>query len=171
MIPGKETTAMATAIEEATMMVCMAVLYQLPLRTASESPVSPARVALRPGKGFVTAIVGSLCFFWAIGCSRDCPQVSRKPPRRTGSQQAGCFAFTTERAPPNRRRAPSLWGRPPYDLRQVLNGILYLNKAGCQWRMRHFGPYWAARESPTETARGGGTPGGQATCGGKQATV
>jgi putative transposase len=26
-------------------------------------------------------------------------------------------------------------GRPPGDLRQVMNGILYLNKTGCQWRM------------------------------------
>jgi putative transposase len=25
-------------------------------------------------------------------------------------------------------------GRPPCDLRAVLNGILYLNKSGCQWR-------------------------------------
>lgn len=34
-------------------------------------------------------------------------------------------------------------GRPPYELRPVLNGILYLNKAGCQWRMlpRDFG-HW-----------------------------
>ena len=26
-------------------------------------------------------------------------------------------------------------GRPPCDLRQVMNGILSLNKTGCQWRM------------------------------------
>ena len=26
-------------------------------------------------------------------------------------------------------------GRPPKDLRIVINGILYLNKTGCQWRM------------------------------------
>jgi putative transposase len=26
-------------------------------------------------------------------------------------------------------------GRPPIDLRQAVNGILYLNKTGCQWRM------------------------------------
>jgi len=26
-------------------------------------------------------------------------------------------------------------GRPPCDLRRVVNGILYLNKTGCQWRM------------------------------------
>ncbi len=32
-------------------------------------------------------------------------------------------------------------GRPPCDRRQVINGILYLNKTGCQWRMmpRDFG--------------------------------
>jgi putative transposase len=34
-------------------------------------------------------------------------------------------------------------GRPPYDLRCVLNGILYLLKTGCQWRMlpREFGKW------------------------------
>ena len=26
-------------------------------------------------------------------------------------------------------------GRPPANLRQVFNGILYLTKTGCQWRM------------------------------------
>ena len=26
-------------------------------------------------------------------------------------------------------------GRPPVNLRQVFNGILYLTKTGCQWRM------------------------------------
>ena len=26
-------------------------------------------------------------------------------------------------------------GRPPCDLRPIINGILYLNKTGCQWRM------------------------------------
>ena len=26
-------------------------------------------------------------------------------------------------------------GRPPSDLRSVVNGILYLTKTGCQWRM------------------------------------
>ena len=32
-------------------------------------------------------------------------------------------------------------GRPSSDIRQVLNGILYLNKTGCQWRMipKNFG--------------------------------
>jgi putative transposase len=35
-------------------------------------------------------------------------------------------------------------GRPPSDLRLVLNGIWYLNKTGCQWRMvpREFG-HWS----------------------------
>ena len=34
-------------------------------------------------------------------------------------------------------------GRPPCDLRQVLNGICYLLKTGCQWRMipREFGKW------------------------------
>jgi transposase len=34
-------------------------------------------------------------------------------------------------------------GRPPMDLRHVINGILYLNKTGCQWRMlpKEFG-HW-----------------------------
>src|SRR3954466_16181988 len=31
-----------------------------------------------------------------------------------------------------RRKAP---GRPPADLRAVLNGILYLVRTGCQWRL------------------------------------
>ncbi len=26
-------------------------------------------------------------------------------------------------------------GRPPVDLRSVVDGILYLNKSGCQWRL------------------------------------
>jgi putative transposase len=26
-------------------------------------------------------------------------------------------------------------GRPPYELRRVLNGIFYVTKTGCQWRM------------------------------------
>jgi len=35
-------------------------------------------------------------------------------------------------------------GRPPCDLRRVINGIWYLNKTGCQWRMvpREFG-HWS----------------------------
>jgi putative transposase len=35
-------------------------------------------------------------------------------------------------------------GRPPCDVRRVLNGILYLNKTGCQWRLvpKDFG-HWS----------------------------
>src|ERR687883_51365 len=34
-------------------------------------------------------------------------------------------------------------GRPPCDRRRVINGILYVNKTGCQWRMlpKDFGPW------------------------------
>lgn len=37
--------------------------------------------------------------------------------------------------PPPRKWRPGGPWRPPCDLRQVLNGILYLLKTGCQWRM------------------------------------
>lgn len=30
---------------------------------------------------------------------------------------------------------PAATGRPPADLREVTNGILYLNRSGCQWRL------------------------------------
>src|SRR5450759_5990492 len=30
---------------------------------------------------------------------------------------------------------PKRLGRPPADLRQVVNGILYLVRTGCQWRL------------------------------------
>ena len=42
---------------------------------------------------------------------------------------------------PERKWRPDRRGRPPCDVRQVVNGILYLNKTGCQWRMlpRDFG--------------------------------
>jgi putative transposase len=45
---------------------------------------------------------------------------------------------------PERKWHPGGPGRPPYDLRRVLNGILYLIKTGCQWRMlpREFG-HWS----------------------------
>lgn len=45
---------------------------------------------------------------------------------------------------PARPWRPGGPGRRPYEVRQVLNGILYLNKAGCQWRMlpREFG-HWS----------------------------
>ncbi len=36
---------------------------------------------------------------------------------------------------PARSWKPGGPGRPPVDVRRVLNGILYLNKTGCQWRM------------------------------------
>jgi putative transposase len=44
---------------------------------------------------------------------------------------------------PAREWQPGGPGRPPCDLRQVLNGILYLLQAGCQWRMvpREFGKW------------------------------
>src|ERR1700745_2481119 len=44
---------------------------------------------------------------------------------------------------PARKWRPGGPGRPPCDLRQVLNGIWYLLKTGCQWRMvpREFGKW------------------------------
>lgn len=36
---------------------------------------------------------------------------------------------------PQRKWQPGRRGRPPCNVRQVINGILYLNKTGCQWRM------------------------------------
>jgi len=36
---------------------------------------------------------------------------------------------------PERKWQPGGPGRPPCDLRCVINGIVYLNKTGCQWRM------------------------------------
>jgi putative transposase len=44
---------------------------------------------------------------------------------------------------PAREWRPGGPGRPPYDLRCVLNGILYLIKTGCQWRLlpREFGEW------------------------------
>ncbi len=43
-----------------------------------------------------------------------------------------------------RKWQPGGPGRPPIDVRQVLNGILYLNKTGCQWRLipKEFG-HWS----------------------------
>ncbi len=35
---------------------------------------------------------------------------------------------------PQRTWKPGDSGRPPLDVRQVFNGILSLNKTGCQWR-------------------------------------
>lgn len=34
---------------------------------------------------------------------------------------------------PESKRQPGGPGRPPLDLRRVLNGIFYVNKTGCQW--------------------------------------
>jgi putative transposase len=44
---------------------------------------------------------------------------------------------------PPRKWRPGGPGRPPCDLRRVLNGIMYLLKTGCQWRMvpREFGKW------------------------------
>lgn len=44
---------------------------------------------------------------------------------------------------PARKWRPGGPGRPPCDLRPVLNGLLYLLKTGCQWRMvpREFGKW------------------------------
>ncbi len=36
---------------------------------------------------------------------------------------------------PERKWKPGGSGRPPVDVRQVLNGIVSLNKTGCQWRL------------------------------------
>ena len=36
---------------------------------------------------------------------------------------------------PTPKWKPGGRGRPPCDLRRIINGILYLNKTGCQWRM------------------------------------
>ena len=45
---------------------------------------------------------------------------------------------------PERTWRPGGPGRPPCDVRRILNGILYLNKTGCQWRLvpRAFG-HWS----------------------------
>jgi putative transposase len=44
---------------------------------------------------------------------------------------------------PERPRRSGGPGRPPCDVRRMLNGILYLNKTGCQWRLvpKEFG-HW-----------------------------
>jgi putative transposase len=45
---------------------------------------------------------------------------------------------------PEAKWQPGGSGRPPVDVRQALNGILYLNKTGCQWRLipQEFG-HWS----------------------------
>ena len=44
---------------------------------------------------------------------------------------------------PVRQWHPGGPGRPPCDRRRVINGLLYVNKTGCQWRMlpKDFGPW------------------------------
>ena len=44
---------------------------------------------------------------------------------------------------PKHTWTPGSRGRPPRPLRRVVNGILYVNKTGCQWRMlpKDFGPW------------------------------
>ena len=44
---------------------------------------------------------------------------------------------------PQPKSGPGQPGRPAVDRRQVVNGILYLNKSGCQWRLlpHEFGPW------------------------------
>src|SRR4051794_41870793 len=51
-------------------------------------------------------------------------------------------------------------GRPPADLRAVLNGILYLVRTGCQWRLlpKDFPP-WSTVHTWYRRGRGGGGPG------------
>lgn len=36
---------------------------------------------------------------------------------------------------PQAKSGPGLSGRPPSNLRQMVNGIFYVDKSGCQWRM------------------------------------
>jgi putative transposase len=36
---------------------------------------------------------------------------------------------------PEQKWHPGGPGRPPCDVRQVINAIFYVNKTGCQWRM------------------------------------
>ena len=44
---------------------------------------------------------------------------------------------------PKHTWTPGSRGRPPCPLRRVVNGMLYMNKTGCQWRMlpKDFGPW------------------------------
>src|ERR687895_1192936 len=44
---------------------------------------------------------------------------------------------------PEQKWHPGGPGRPPCDLRQVINAIFYVNKTGCQWRMlpKDFDPW------------------------------
>jgi putative transposase len=56
------------------------------------------------------------------------------PTDLTGEQWALLLALL-----PARKWRPGGPGRPPYAVRRVLNGILYLLKAGCQWRLLPWG--------------------------------
>ena len=49
-------------------------------------------------------------------------------------------------------------GRPPTDVRRVVNGLMYVARSGCQWRMlpRDFGP-WRTVYHYYRTWRGDGT--------------
>jgi putative transposase len=44
---------------------------------------------------------------------------------------------------PERTWRPGGPGRPPCDVQRIVNGILYINKTGCQWRLvpKEFG-HW-----------------------------
>ena len=44
---------------------------------------------------------------------------------------------------PEAKSGPGRRGRPACDLRQILNGVLYVVKTGCQWRWlpQDFGPW------------------------------
>src|SRR3954464_12973205 len=56
---------------------------------------------------------------------------------------------------------PARTGRPRADLREVVNGILYLVRSGCQWRLlpKCFPP-WRTVHTWYRRGRGGGTLGG-----------
>ena len=58
---------------------------------------------------------------------------------------------------PERKWHPGRRGRPPCDQRQVINGILYLNKTGCQWRLmpRDFGNWNTVYKNFTSWRRQG----------------
>ena len=44
---------------------------------------------------------------------------------------------------PPAKSGTSKGGRPPTDVRMVVNGLMYFTRSGCQWRMlpRDFGPW------------------------------
>src|SRR5262245_34943160 len=54
--------------------------------------------------------------------------------------------------------APQRTGRPPADLREVLNGIFYLVRTGCQWRLLpHDFPPWSTVHTCSRRWRTDGT--------------